>query len=91
MRHSGLTYISRQPELASLLEHADHVDVKTVIGSVDLRTFLANMFSYQPDWITALYGVRAVFVRFLGLRQIGIPRRQYLKPENIPMQAGQQV
>jgi hypothetical protein len=91
MRHSGLTYIRHLPELASLLEHADHVDVKTVIGSVDLRTFLANMFSYQPDWITALYGVRAIFVRFLGMRQIGTPRRQYLKPENIPMQAGQPV
>jgi hypothetical protein len=91
MQHSGLTYIRRQPELARLLEHADHVDVKTVIGSVDLRTFLANMFSYQPDWITALYGVRAIFVRFLGMRQIGIPRSQSLKPENIPMQEGQRV
>jgi hypothetical protein len=94
MQHSGLSYIRRLPELASLLEHADHVDVKTVTGSVDLRTFLANMFSYQPDWITALYGVRAIFVRFLGMRQNGIPRRrhgQYLKPENISMQEGQSV
>src|SRR5712692_2993436 len=92
MPHSGLAYICRLPELASLLEHADHVDVKTVIGSVDLRTFLANMLSYQPDWVNALYGVRAIFVRFLGMRQHGIPRRQdrqYLTPENIPMQEGQ--
>jgi len=92
MQHSGLAYIRRSPELASLLDHADHVDVKTVIGSVDLRTFLANMLSYQPDWVTVLYGVRAIFVRFLGMRQHGIPRRQdsqYLTPENIPMQEGQ--
>ena len=94
MHHSGLAYIRRLPELASLLERADHVDVKTVIGSVDLRTFLANMFRYQPDWVTALYGVRAIFVRFLGMRQHGIPRRQssqYLTPETIPMQEGQPV
>ena len=94
MHHSGLAYIRRLPELASLLERADHVDVKTVIGSVDLRTFLANMFRYQPDWVTVLYGVRAIFVRFLGMRQHGIPRRQssqYLTPETIPMQEGQPV
>ncbi len=92
MPHSGLASIRRLPELASLLEHADHVDVKTVIGSVDLRTFLAHMLSYQPDWVTALYGVRAIFVRFLGMRQHGIPRRYSrlsLTPETIPMQEGQ--
>jgi hypothetical protein len=94
MHHSGLAYIRSLPELSSLLERADHVDVKTVIGSVDLRTFLANMLSYQPDWVTALYGVRAIFVRFLGMRQHGIPHRQssqYLTPETIPMQEGQPV
>jgi hypothetical protein len=92
MSRSGLAYIRRLPELAPLLEHADHVDVKSVIGSVDLRTFLAQMYSYQPEWVTALYGVRAVFVRFLGMRQLGIPHRQssrYLTPENIPMREGQ--
>lgn len=89
MRHSGLAYIRRLPEFAPLLEHADHIDVKTVSGSVDLRTFLANMLSYQPDWMTALYGVRAVFVRFLNMRQNGLPHRQHLTSEDIPMQEGQ--
>jgi hypothetical protein len=92
MQHSGLAYIRRLPELAVLLEHADHIDVKTVMGSVDLRTFLANMLSYQPGWMTTLFGVRAIFVRFLGMRQHGIPRRKYrryLTPENMPMQEGQ--
>jgi len=92
MQHSGLAYIRRLPEIAVLLDHADHIDVKTVIGSVDLRTFLANMLSYQPDWVIALFGVRAVFVRFLGMRQSGVLRRKYrryLTPEKIPMQEGQ--
>jgi hypothetical protein len=94
MHHSGLASLRRMPELAWMLEHADHVDVKTVIGSVDLRTFLANMFCYQPSWITALYGVRAVFVRFLGMHQHGIPRRlsrRDLTPETLPMQEGQSI
>ena len=89
MQRRGLDPIRRVPELAALLEHADHVDVKTVIGSVDLRTFLANMLNYQPDWMMTLYGVRAVFVRFLGMRQKGRPGRQHLVPEDVPMQKGQ--
>ena len=88
MESPGLAYIRRISELAPLLERADYIDIKTVSGSVDLRTFLANMFSYQPDWITALYAARAVFVRFLGMRQRGIPRGHRLPPETIPMQAG---
>jgi len=88
MESLSLAYIRDVPELAALLEHADHIDVKTVSGSVDLRTFLANMLSYQPDWITSLYGVRAVFVRFLGMRQSGISRGRRLTPETIPMQEG---
>lgn len=94
MHYSGLASIRRLPELAALFERADHVDVKTVIGSVDLRTFLANMLSYQPAWVTALYGLRAIFVRFLGIRQQSLPRRhpgQYLTPETIPMQEGQRA
>ncbi|MBA2680056.1 MAG: DUF2867 domain-containing protein [Ktedonobacteraceae bacterium] len=89
MSRSGLAYIRRLPELVPLLERADHIDVKTVSGSVNLRTFLANMLNYQPDWITTLYGVRAVFVRFLNMRQNGLPHRQHLTPEGIPMQEGQ--
>jgi hypothetical protein len=89
MHHSGLTYIRRLPEIAPLLEHADYIDVKTVSGNSSLRTFLANMLSYQPDWMTMLYGVRAVFVRFLNMRQNGLPHRQHLAPEDIPMQEGQ--
>ncbi len=91
MHHASLTYIRRIPELAALLEHADHVDIKTVTGSVDLRTFLADMLNYQPDWMMALYGVRAVFIRFFGMRQKGQQRKPHLAPEDMPMQKGQRV
>ncbi|MBZ0276511.1 MAG: DUF2867 domain-containing protein [Anaerolineae bacterium] len=76
-------YVETIPEVAALLVNADHVDVKTVEGDVSLREFLASMFSYQPGWITFLYGVRAVFVRFLGMKQAGIPHPKPLAPEDI--------
>lgn len=82
------SYSQQFPELAGILEKADHVDVKTVISRAHLREFLAGMMGYQPSWVTFLYGVRMVFVRFLGMRQEGIPHARRLLPENIPMEPG---
>jgi len=67
---------------------ADHVDVKTVESEASLRTFLAGLLSYQPAWVTALYGVRAVFVRLLGMRQHGMPQARRVRPEDISMVPG---
>src|SRR2546425_5121666 len=36
---------------------------------MSMREFIAAMMSYQPGWVTFLYRIRAVFVRFLGMRQ----------------------
>ncbi len=74
--------------LRPFAQGADHVDVKTVESETSLRGFLAGLLSYQPTWVTALYGVRAVFVRLLGMRQHGLPRPQHLRPEDIPMAPG---
>ena len=67
---------------------ADHVDVKTVESEATLREFLAGLLSYQPGWVTALFAVRAVFVRLLGMRQQGLPRSLHLRPEDISMTPG---
>ena len=82
------SYIHQIPELMPVLEGADHIDVKTITGSKNMREFIAAMMGYQPGWITALYGVRAVFVRFLGMRQNGLPVAKKLKPEHVPMNPG---
>ncbi|NOK35447.1 DUF2867 domain-containing protein [Corallococcus exercitus] len=74
--------------LRPFAQGADHVDVKTVESEATLREFLAALLSYQPAWMTALYGVRAVFVRLLGMRQHGLPRPRRLRPEDIPMAPG---
>lgn len=62
------TTMPRIPALAPVLEGADHIDVKVVIGVVSLRAFLAASLGYQPGWMTGLYRVRAVFVRTLGMQ-----------------------
>lgn len=84
-----MEYIRQFPELASYLEDADHVDVKTVEGIVTLREFAAAMLSYQPGWLTFLYGVRAGFVRLLGMKQEGIPRPPHIDPAELPMSPGE--
>jgi hypothetical protein len=83
-----MRYIETLPQIAALLQQADHVDVKTIESTVSLREFLAAMLSYQPGWVTFLYGVRAVFVRFLGMKQDGMPRPQRLAPEDIAFSPG---
>ncbi|MCB9452621.1 MAG: DUF2867 domain-containing protein [Anaerolineaceae bacterium] len=83
-----MRYIETIPQITPLLQEADHVDVKTIESTVSLREFLAAMFSYQPNWVTFLYGVRAVFVRFLGMKQGGIPRPRPLTPEKIAFTSG---
>ncbi|AKQ64590.1 hypothetical protein A176_001502 [Myxococcus hansupus] len=87
---------SRQPRvlpavLRPFAQGADHVDVKTVESRATLREFLAGLMSYQPAWVTALYGVRAVFVRLLGMRQQGVPRQVLFRPEDIPMTPGREA
>jgi Protein of unknown function (DUF2867)/Family of unknown function (DUF6463) len=76
------------PELARLIEDADHVDTKIVYGEASLREFVAAMLSYQPSWATALFGVRAVFVRLLGMRQERLPGRHRYDAETLPMDVG---
>ncbi len=69
---------------------ADHIDVKVFEGDVELRQFLANMFSFTPWWLKFLYGVRWLFVRLLGMKQEGIPGgRQAVQPADINMKAGE--
>ncbi len=91
MDSQGITYIRGLPELAPLLQNADHVDVKTVTGNVTMRTFLAAMLSYHPSWVTLLYRIRAVFVRLLGMRQQKMPFASPLTPEEVPMQVGEKA
>lgn len=77
------------PQLKGILRNADHVDMKTVQGQVDLAGFIAAMLSFRPAWLVIFYRIRKVFVCLLGMRQDDDPK--VLKPlsaEDIPFQPG---
>lgn len=84
-------YATQFPMLATILQDADHIDVKSIEARATLREFVAGAMSYQPGWMTFLYRVRAVFVRFLGMKQEGIPQGLTLRPEDLPMTPGKYI
>lgn len=86
---SSRDYIDQIEPLQSLLQTANHVDVKTIESDVALRQFIAGFMNYMPIWVKALYGVRMVFVRFLGMKQARIPPAPQITPETVPMTPGQ--
>lgn len=80
-------YFETIPEMAALFEGADHVDVKTIEGRLGLRQFIAGLLGYMPGWLKALYGIRAVLVRLLGMRQENIDSTP-LGPDDISFSPG---
>ena len=63
------------PELAAVLDGADHVDVKTVSRPrVLLREFVAGALGFRPGWLVALFAARVVFAWLLRLRH-AVPSR----------------
>ena len=74
-----------------LTQQADHIDIKSIESSRNLREFLAELFSYMPFWLKALYGIRWLFVRVLGMKQEGMPKSLKVKPEDISMTPGDMV
>ena len=76
------------PELKNILRNADHMDVKTVEGPVNLDGFIAAMLSFRPAWLIFFYRVRKVFVRLLGMRQDNDPAiLTPLRAEDVPFQS----
>ncbi len=83
--YTKYAYLPHFQDLSPLFDDADHIDIKTVESTHDLRTFVTRLLSYQPGWVTALYGVRWAFVRMLGMSQQGVPKPPQVQPEDLPM------
>ncbi|NDV20613.1 DUF2867 domain-containing protein [Pseudodesulfovibrio sp. JC047] len=81
------TYFKSIPELTHLFANADYVDVKSIETRKTLREFLADFLYYSPAWLTALYKIRAVFVRFLGMKQETIDGTP-IQPDDISFTPG---
>lgn len=85
------SYLWGLPPAQGYFRGADHVDVKAIESAASLREFLAGFLSYYPAWIKALYGVRAVFVSLLGMKQPHASSFSlHLTPDQIPFEAGRQ-
>jgi len=86
-----MRFVEQVPAVASVLEGADHVDVKTVEGEASLREFLAGMSTFMPAWVRFLFRARVVLVWALRLDERAIPEPRRLRPEQVPMQPGEQA
>lgn len=83
--------ITLVPDLAPLFKDKDHVDIKTIVSDQPMRTFIAGAMSYSPAWLKFLYGVRAVFVRLLGMKQESMPDAFQITPEDVSLTSGEWV
>jgi hypothetical protein len=83
-----MSYLRNIEAAQPYFDGADVIDLKSTEAEVTLREFLAGFLSYYPAWIQALYGVRAVFVRLLGMKQEGMPRGWQLRPEQVRFEVG---
>jgi hypothetical protein len=81
--------IAMYPTLTPYFAASDVTDIKQVEGCVSFRQFIADFTTYQPRWVTALYGVRWLFVRLLGMRQEGLPTAPTISAETVPMLPGE--
>ncbi len=86
-----MRFVEQVPAVASVLEGANHVDVKTVEGEASLREFLAGMSTFMPAWVRFLFRARVVLVWALRLDERAIPEPRRLRPEQVPMQPGEQA
>src|SRR5438552_16848788 len=86
-----MRYVEQVPAVASVLEGADHAHVKTVEGEPSLREFLAGMSTFMPAWVRFLFRARVVLVWALRLDERAIPEPRPLRPEQVPMQPGEQA
>lgn len=64
-----MSYLRAIAPLHPFLEGADYYDEKEIEGIGTLREFLTGFLTHYPLWIKGLYGIRAGFVRLLGMRQ----------------------
>jgi hypothetical protein len=86
-----MSYLHSIPDLAPFLAGADYYDEKAIVGTGTLREFLAGFLSHYPWWIKGLYGVRAGFVRLLGMRQPRMSLPLQLTPEDISFTVGERA
>lgn len=84
-------YVKQFDIYQEIATNADHIDIKSAIGNVSMNQFIAGMFNYQPAWMTFLYRVRQIFVRFLGMKQEGVPQALKLDSNTLDLKVGEKL
>jgi len=88
MSHS-VKAIPKYKELDIYFKDADHIDIKTIEGDTDLRSFISGMLSYYPLWLVSLYRIREIIVGILGLVRHEMPETlPSIKPEDLSFEPG---
>lgn len=87
---ASISTLGAVPGLSQLMDDADHIDMKSFIGTKSLPEFVAAMVNYRPGWLSALYRVRAVVARLLGLEHHA-PASKDISPNNLTFTPGEQV
>ena len=89
MSHS-VKAIPKFKELDIYFSDADYIDIKTIEGDIDLRSFVSGMLSYYPWWLVSLYRVREILVGILGLVRHERPEAlPSIKPEELSFEPGE--
>jgi hypothetical protein len=89
---AGIASLNRYPELMPYMAGADHLDVKSVTGAVDLRSFIAGMLAYHPWWLKLLFGLRQAPVVLLGLERHALPAAtKGRRPAEVPFAPGGRI
>lgn len=83
-----MSYLHTISDLHPFLANADYYDEKQIEGTGTLREFLTGFLTHYPGWIKALYGIRAGFVRLLGMRQPRMSLPPRLTPADISFVPG---
>ncbi len=79
-------------ELDKYFRNIDYCDIKSIEADVSLRTFIAGMLSFHPWWVVALYRIREILVRMLGLVKHEKPEvSPSLRPEEISFTPGENI
>ncbi|BCS89007.1 DUF2867 domain-containing protein [Pseudodesulfovibrio sediminis] len=76
-------------KMAGFNDGVDYVEVKSDVGSISLREFVAGVLSYQPGWMQMLYRIRTWLLRLLGQGRQGISEKVQFSPERIPIHPGE--
>lgn len=85
------TFTDTAPELKSLANSADHVDVKSAESAATLRECVAAAMAWRPAWMRALFRARSVLARVMRLNEPTVPAGKPLAADELSFAPGANI